>query len=240
MAVDAVWAVDAGNTAIKFQLFQEGVPGPRLVVLRRDLMESRAHVEQSLISAAGTNPAARAVVVSCARADDRELVAGLIALLAPGAAPRFLSAEDPLPFRIEYSSGRPGPDRLANIMALRTLFPGQPALAVDFGTATNIVVVNERGDFAGGVILPGIGVQAESLVKATAGRLPMIPLTGLRSLSPLADSTQGRCRPASSSVTRARSTDWSATWKCASQRRACKRSRLAAGRRKSSPTPIPT
>ena len=55
-----------------------------------------------------------------------------------------------------------GADRIANAVAARTLV-GSPAIVVDFGTATNIDVVDSRGDMVGGAIAPGIGVMLEAL-----------------------------------------------------------------------------
>jgi type III pantothenate kinase len=47
-----------------------------------------------------------------------------------------------------------GPDRLANAVSVQHHF-GQPSVAVDFGTALTVDVVNESGNYVGGVIAPG-------------------------------------------------------------------------------------
>ena len=67
-----------------------------------------------------------------------------------------------------------GPDRLVNAVAANGRFP-QGAVVVDFGTATKFDVVTDRGEYAGGIIAPGLAVAAEALVGATA-RLPRIEL----------------------------------------------------------------
>lgn len=60
-----------------------------------------------------------------------------------------------------------GADRIANaIGAVETL--GTPVVAVDFGTATTIDVVDAAGAYIGGVIAPGVRVSADALVKATS------------------------------------------------------------------------
>jgi len=61
----------------------------------------------------------------------------------------------------------PGVDRLANALALRTLH-GRPACAIDVGTAVTLEVVDRRGAFVGGAILPGIALQYAALAKGTA------------------------------------------------------------------------
>ncbi|MDA1100670.1 MAG: type III pantothenate kinase [Proteobacteria bacterium] len=61
-----------------------------------------------------------------------------------------------------------GADRICNTVAAGVLFPGQPAVIVDFGTATTFDVVDEQGDYRGGVIAPGINLSLEALHNATA------------------------------------------------------------------------
>lgn len=55
-----------------------------------------------------------------------------------------------------------GADRVADAVAARILF-GSPCIVVDFGTATNIEVIDEQGFFIGGVIAPGIETSANAL-----------------------------------------------------------------------------
>jgi len=62
-----------------------------------------------------------------------------------------------------------GADRIVNSVAARHLY-GAPVVVVDFGTATTFDIVNEAGEYAGGIIAPGIGISAEALF-AQASRL---------------------------------------------------------------------
>jgi type III pantothenate kinase len=66
-----------------------------------------------------------------------------------------------------------GADRICNTVGASLLFPGTPAVVVDFGTATTFDVVDEEGSYCGGVIAPGINLSIEALVNATA-QLPRI------------------------------------------------------------------
>ena len=45
---------------------------------------------------------------------------------------------------------------------------GAPAIVVDIGTATTISVVDEKKNYIGGVIMPGIRVSLDSLVSRTS------------------------------------------------------------------------
>jgi type III pantothenate kinase len=47
-------------------------------------------------------------------------------------------------------------------------------VVVDFGTSTNFDVVNAAGEFAGGVLAPGVEISMDALF-ARAARLPKIP-----------------------------------------------------------------
>jgi type III pantothenate kinase len=67
-----------------------------------------------------------------------------------------------------------GPDRLANAVALRHEF-GAPALAVAFGTAVAFDVVDQRGDYVGGIIAPGLSAMTNYLHEKTA-LLPRIEI----------------------------------------------------------------
>src|SRR6476646_1913627 len=75
---------------------------------------------------------------------------------------------------IRYDDPREvGPDRIATAVAARERH-GAPCVVVDFGTSTNFDVVSAAGEFAGGVLAPGIEVSMEALFVRTA-RLPKVP-----------------------------------------------------------------
>lgn len=67
-----------------------------------------------------------------------------------------------------------GADRVADAVAARALY-GQPVVVVDFGTATNIEVIDRDGVFVGGVIAPGVETSASALF-SHANRLSAIEL----------------------------------------------------------------
>ena len=67
-----------------------------------------------------------------------------------------------------------GADRIANGLAAKVTY-GSPVIVVDFGTATNIDVVDADGDFRGGAIMPGVLSSAQSLF-AHAAKLSSVPL----------------------------------------------------------------
>ena len=68
--------------------------------------------------------------------------------------------------------GDVGADRIVNGVAAFAAWGG-PVIVVDFGTATTFDVITRRGEYAGGVICPGIGISADALFQRAA-RLPRV------------------------------------------------------------------
>lgn len=76
---------------------------------------------------------------------------------------------------IDYPRPRTiGPDRLANAVAARHHF-GAPVVVVDFGTAVTFDVVDRNGNYAGGIIAPGLSAMTDYLHEKTA-LLPRIQI----------------------------------------------------------------
>ena len=71
-----------------------------------------------------------------------------------------------------------GPDRLANAIAAAHYF-GAPAVVEDFGTAVTFDVVNRAGNYAGGIIAPGLAAMTDYLHEKTA-LLPRIEIREVR------------------------------------------------------------
>ncbi|MHA1599106.1 MAG: type III pantothenate kinase [Alphaproteobacteria bacterium] len=65
-----------------------------------------------------------------------------------------------------------GADRLVNAVSAHATYGG-PLIVVDFGTATTFDVIDGAGNYAGGVIAPGINLSLEALHMAAA-KLPRV------------------------------------------------------------------
>ena len=77
---------------------------------------------------------------------------------------------------IKYENPREvGADRIVNAVAAIEEY-GPPLIVVDFGTATTYCYINEKGEYMGGAIAPGIGISTEALF-SRASKLPRIELT---------------------------------------------------------------
>lgn len=76
---------------------------------------------------------------------------------------------------IRYENPREvGADRIVNAVAALEIY-GSPFIIVDFGTATTFCYVDEKGQYLGGAIAPGIGISTEALYQRAA-KLPRIEL----------------------------------------------------------------
>ena len=75
-----------------------------------------------------------------------------------------------------------GADRIVNcVSAIVSYGEGVPMIVVDFGTATTFNIINERNEFIGGVIAPGIKGSLDSLVNGTA-KLPRVEIEAPKSV----------------------------------------------------------
>ncbi|MBC7366222.1 MAG: type III pantothenate kinase [Undibacterium sp.] len=86
-----------------------------------------------------------------------------------GHAPFVLQAGVKTGLKIKYRNPHEvGSDRIANGIGATQLHPGKDLIVVDCGTATTFDVVTAAGDYLGGVIMPGLGISAETLASNTA------------------------------------------------------------------------
>lgn len=69
-----------------------------------------------------------------------------------------------------------GADRIANAVGVYDLYGG-PSIVVDFGTATTFDAIGEKGEYLGGVIVPGIEISMDALFGRAAGlrKVELVP-----------------------------------------------------------------
>ncbi len=73
-----------------------------------------------------------------------------------------------------------GADRIVNAVAAYQRFK-QACIVVDFGTATTFDCISARGEYLGGVIVPGIGISLEALFQ-NASKLPRVEIVRPRNV----------------------------------------------------------
>lgn len=167
-------AIDAGNSHTVFGLFdgQSWVSVWRRHTNPDETEDELAAWLRSLFQAKGYEWKVDAVI--CASVAPA-LNSSLEALSSRwfGAPAKFLKGGSAVGLKVEYQPETSvGADRLANALgALEKFKP--PLIVVDFGTGTNFDVVDERGAYIGGAIMPGVLVGSEALFKKAA-KLPHV------------------------------------------------------------------
>ena len=85
-----------------------------------------------------------------------------------------LDAETPLPIENLYQTKETlGKDRLAAVVGAFDLYPNTNILVIDAGTAITFDIINNKGQYLGGNISPGLEMRFKALNHFT-GRLPLI------------------------------------------------------------------
>jgi type III pantothenate kinase len=171
-------AVDVGNTQTHFGTFrgQELVEHWRFATVRESTSDQLGAALLSLLGLRGLSFA--------------DLEASIVSSTVPALGPewcemaaRYLGhkmlAVGPgirtvMPIR--YDNPREiGPDRLVNAVAAYERLRG-PCAVVDFGTAITFDPVSARGEYLGGIIMPGLEVSIEALTERAAA-LPRVDIT---------------------------------------------------------------
>ncbi len=87
----------------------------------------------------------------------------------------FIGKDISVPIPNKYKNpDEVGIDRLVNGYAVIKKY-GYPSIVIDFGTAVTFDVINEKGEYVGGAIFPGIDASIEALFSKTA-KLPSVNL----------------------------------------------------------------
>ena len=86
-----------------------------------------------------------------------------------------LSYKSKMPIKLNLENNKEiGADRIANAAAVVKKYK-LPAIVIDFGTATTFDIVDENSCFVGGIIAPGLKIQAKSLSQFTS-KLPKLKI----------------------------------------------------------------
>jgi type III pantothenate kinase len=90
-------------------------------------------------------------------------------------SPLFVDSNTNTGLKILYEPATDvGADRIVDAVAAIEKY-GAPCIIVDFGTATTFDVINDQGEYLGGVITPGIMISADALFERAA-KLPRVDI----------------------------------------------------------------
>ena len=162
-----ILAIDIGNTNTSFGIFNKqrierkfDIPTKNLTlkILKKKL--SKTGLADSIICS---------VVPSATKKLSRNI------RIITGNAPCIIGKEIKVPVKNLYRKPQQvGCDRLVNAYA-GIEFYGAPLIIIDFGTAITFDVISKKGEYLGGMILPGLKLSLEVLAQKTA-LLPKVEL----------------------------------------------------------------
>lgn len=157
-------AIDFGNSRVKLAIFKK----EKLI----DKIEQEDFKLDELISLT-TNHQPRQTIFSATGLVDEELRRFLINELKA----LELTHRTPLPIRNKYQTPETlGKDRVAAAVGAYYQFPGRHCLIVDAGTCITYDWLDQKGNYLGGNIAPGISMRLKAMHTFTA-RLPLVEMS---------------------------------------------------------------
>ena len=171
-------ALDIGNTKIFLGIFN----GRKLVCSNR--------ISSDIRGTSGQYRSEISRIIEQAEVNPRQIKGVIISSVVPALnpvfknvflrwlklRPLFISAR--LKTIVNIKCNNPlevGADRIAVAAAAWRIYNRKPLIVVDFGTAVTFDVVNNKGDYLGGVIAPGMEISSMALSEKTA-LLPLIKI----------------------------------------------------------------
>ncbi|MFA5142927.1 MAG: type III pantothenate kinase [Candidatus Omnitrophota bacterium] len=171
---DILIALDIGNTNITAGVFKYGHLVAR-VKIPTHMNSAYDHALKGLFRKGGISPAGgEDVIISSVVPAALGRVAKALKKIAKFRI-TVLGRDLDVPIKNLYRLKKEvGQDRLVNAFAAKKLY-GSPAVIIDFGTAITFDLVSKKGEYLGGLIMPGIGISLSSLYEKTA-LLPCVEL----------------------------------------------------------------
>lgn len=164
--------IDIGNSSSKFAIFKGDVLIDFGQIINKDsvyeitdILTKYSQINKAIISSVRENPP-------------------FVSIIKGHLTTVELSHTTPLPIKIGYKSPETlGRDRIAGAVAASIIY-GNPVLSVDAGTCITFDFVNEKGEYQGGAISPGIDMRLKAMNTFT-DKLPYIKFENTTALLPL-------------------------------------------------------
>ncbi|MBF0484662.1 MAG: type III pantothenate kinase [Candidatus Omnitrophica bacterium] len=163
-----ILAIDIGNTSISFGVMRNGKVVGNFSVLTKQNSGALAAALDKVLSGAHKQYPLITKCLICSVVPKVNLIVKRYVETILDVEVLLVGKDIKVPIVNHY--GKPaqvGQDRLVVAYAAKCLY-GSPALVIDLGTAITFDVVSAKGQYEGGMIMPGIRLSAESLFKGTA------------------------------------------------------------------------
>jgi type III pantothenate kinase len=153
--------IDAGNTRIKYALFNKRKLLTKIV--------SDDFEEKILAKIYSEYKPEQAIIAS-----SREIPSRWISALGKKTKTIILSDKTPLPIKLDYNTPETlGRDRIAVSVAAFINYPKQNSLIINAGTCITFDIITNKGVYKGGAIAPGIDMRYKAMHEFTA-KLPYV------------------------------------------------------------------
>ena len=169
--------IDAGNTNTSLGVFNgaELVAHWRLTTARSRTVDEYGVHSRNLFELAGIDFKAISAIAIASVVPPLNYTLKIMAETYFHLTPLFVDHATDVGLKILYEPASDvGADRIVDAVAAIEKY-GAPCIVVDFGTATTFNVINQQGEYVGGVITPGIMISTDALFERTA-KLPRVDI----------------------------------------------------------------
>jgi len=167
-------AIDVGNTNISFGIFSKNGNGKRSILKKVFNIPTNFYNKNKLKYFTDRLSIDAVIICSVVPKITRILERDIKYLY--NSKPYILGKNITVPIKNLYAKPKQvGQDRLVDAYA-GVVFFGSPLIVIDFGTAITFDVVSRKGEYLGGMILPGLQLSLDALAVKTA-LLPKIKLS---------------------------------------------------------------
>ncbi len=163
----SVLVVDIGNTSVSISVVSYGnILAKKLVGTDVKINEFRKKFSYSVSSLNKQEKLRHSVVCSVVPRIEKIVIEVLRKTLDQ--KPLIVGKDMKVPIKNCYKKPKQvGQDRLVCGYAAKELY-GCPVIVIDLGTAITIDAISKKGEYKGGIIIPGIRLSTQSLFKNTA------------------------------------------------------------------------
>ncbi len=156
--------IDVGNTRVKAGVFDT-------TMLKEMVVIDKGRFSEEINRLAGSLPIKKAIISSVGKLSDKQQRS--IQLRFPTT---ILSYTTPVPFENLYSTPETlGVDRIGLMAAFAKAYPEQSGLVIDAGSCITYDYMNNKNQYIGGAISPGIRLRYEAMHNYTA-KLPLLDI----------------------------------------------------------------
>lgn len=162
-------AIDIGNTNIKITSFRDDQIAHHFIIEKEEELNFEWFSKNIKDDIEG-------IIVCSVRKNISDQILSLKGKYNPFVV---FSHKTPIPVTNKYETPEKlGLDRLASAIGAFSLFPDRNCLIIDAGTAITFDLLNDKGEYLGGSISPGLNIRYKALSDYTE-KLPLLELNKL-------------------------------------------------------------